>query len=251
MFEARRLQHHIVSGYIQIVSDGHYLPAFWSHPDLGGPFPGLVLLHEYWGLTPHVRSQARRFAEMGYYVIAPDLFNGQTADTEIQAQALMNQVGETMVSHSAAALHALKSHNRCNSKIGLVGWGMGAQVALRTALVRDDLRALVLFYGLPEQVMMAELRMMACPMLAFFAAQDPDIPSEMVAKLRETVQQVNNDNEVVVYPDVSRGFFDDSRPSFHPVAASDAWNRALEFLNTRLEVSEPPQTDIFNPGRVY
>ena len=85
MFEASHLQYNIVSGYIQIVSDGHHLPAFWAHPEMGGPFPGLVMLHDRWGLTAHIRAQARRFAEQGYYVIAPDLFKRQTAHTDQQA----------------------------------------------------------------------------------------------------------------------------------------------------------------------
>jgi carboxymethylenebutenolidase len=129
MFEASHLQHNIVSGYIQIVSDGHYLPAFWAHPDLGGPFPGLVLIHDYWGMTPHIRTQARRFAELGYYVIAPDLFDRQVATSLTQAHALVEQVGETALSHVTTALHALETHLKCNGKIGVIGWGLGGQLA--------------------------------------------------------------------------------------------------------------------------
>ena len=127
MFEASHLQYSIVSGFIQIVSDGHHLPAFWAHPELGGPFPGLVMLHDHWGLTSHIRTQARRFAEQGYYVIAPDLFNRQMATSPEEAQALIDQVGEVALSHVKAAISALLTHHRCNSKIGLIGWGMGGE----------------------------------------------------------------------------------------------------------------------------
>jgi carboxymethylenebutenolidase len=251
MFEASHLQYHIVSGYIQIVSDGHYLPAFWAHPDLGGPFPGLVLLHDYWGLTAHVRSQARRFAELGYYVIAPDLFNRQVADTPERAQQLFDEVSGTALSYIAAALNALKSHHKCNSKIGLIGAGTGGKLALESAVFRDDLRALVIFYGLPDQIRPAEIRTMCCPMLGLFGQNDSTTPPERVEQLKQAAEHMNPEHEVVIYPDVGRGFFDDSRDTFQATAAQDAWNRAVTFLNHQLEVSKPAEPGAFDPGKVY
>ncbi len=253
MYPTRHVQYHSVSGYVQIVSDGHYLPAFWAHPELGGPFPGLVLLHDYWGLTAFVRSQVRHLAEMGYYVIAPDLFNRQNAETLEQAQALMKQLGMTALPYVVAALNALKTHNRCNGKMGLVGWGMGGGFGLQTAVVRDDLRALVVFYGLPpeSELMPAELRTMECPVLGLFAAKDTETPVARVEQVRQTLDALKRGDEIVVYPDVERGFLDDTRDTFHPVAATDAWNRMQVFLETQLEVSPPPKPDLFNPGRIY
>jgi carboxymethylenebutenolidase len=237
MFEASRLQHSIVSGYIQIVSSGHHLPAFWAHPDLGGPFPGLVILHDYWGLTAHIRSQARRFAEMGYYVIAPDLFNRQTFAAPADAQALIDQIGEAAQAHVTAALNALITHNRCNAKVAVVGWGLGGEFALRTALVRDDLRAVVTFYGLPDDFKPAEWLMLECPVLVLLGGQDSAIPPAVVENLRQTLARSGVPHELVVYPDAGRGFFDDSRPTFHSEAAVDAWHRALDLLNRQLDVA--------------
>src|SRR5258708_31331178 len=95
MFESSRLvQHQITSGFINIVADNHNLPAFWAHPEIGGTFPGLVLIHGWWGLTPHMRTQVRRFAELGFYVIAPDLFDGETATDDVQGKALKDKLGE-------------------------------------------------------------------------------------------------------------------------------------------------------------
>lgn len=254
MFEAHQLQYNIVSGYIQIVSDGHQLPAFWSHPELGGPFPGLVMLHDQWGLTGHVRSQARRFAELGYYVIAPDLFDRETATTPEQAQVLIERLGESARAHVNAALHALRTHHKCNNKIGLIGWGMGGNLALKTAIHQDDLRATVMFYNVPgENVLPAELLMLASPVLAIFGALDALCPPVAVDKLRATFEQSSVEHRVISYPDVGRDFFNDSHPSFDAEIAEQAWTEALKFLNLHLEVKIPdePGPDEFRPGRVY
>lgn len=251
MFEADHLQYHPVSGNIRVVSGGHYLPAFWSHPELGGPFPGLVLLHDHWGLTSHVRTQARRFAERGYYVIAPDLFDEQTPATEAQAQALSVQMGEAALSRVIATLRALLSHHRCNSKVGVIGWGLGGQLALQTGIFNDDVLAVVSFYGLPD-ISPAELRSLTCPLLALFAELDSLITPSEIKTLCATLDEMDLAHEVVVYPDVGRGFFDDSRPdTFQAVAAWDAWTRSLAFLNEQLDVQPPASPEEFRPGRVY
>src|SRR5688572_32774296 len=90
MPDAIRRQHYITSGYIQVVVGEQHIRAYWAHPHIGGPFPGLVLLHDDRGLSAHIRAMVHRFAEVGYYVAAPDLFEGKLPDTQMQA----NQVEE-------------------------------------------------------------------------------------------------------------------------------------------------------------
>src|SRR5258708_24635559 len=91
-YETRPVQPRMTSGFINIVADSHYLPAYWAHPELGGVFPGLVLIHEWWGLTAQIRRQVRRLAELGLYVIAPDLFNRKTAHNADEVLALQQQL---------------------------------------------------------------------------------------------------------------------------------------------------------------
>lgn len=255
MFEASHLQYNIVSGFIQIVSDGHHLPAFWAHPEIGGPFPALVLLHDAWGLTAHIRTEAQRFAQRGYYVIAPDLFNRAIAQSHEQAQVLSARVGITGRSYVLAALHALRTHHKCNGKIGLIGWGFGGQLAIHVGAARDDLQGIVAFYTVPEDISPAELRMMSTSLLALFGADDPATPEDQIVALRTTLNATGASHEIVVYPGVGRDFFDDTRPeSFNAEAAADAWDRALTFFNTHLDVpppTGPDSPDMVGPGQMF
>lgn len=234
MFEASQTQHSVVSGYIQIVSGDSTLPAFWAHPVLGGPFPGVILLHDFWGMTAHLRHQARRLAEQGSYVVAPDFINRQMAALD-HSQAVADQIRTAALAHIQTALEALKTHHKCNSKMGLVGWGMGGQFALRTAVTRRDLRAVVLFYGPCDVCTPDELRGLSCPVLAVFAGQDPSNPPEAIAAMREALSG-SPAHQVIVFPDMQRGFFDDTHPAFNAAAAETAWTRSLSFLNEHLEL---------------
>src|SRR5262245_48739416 len=138
MYETKRIQHRVTSGHIRIVADGHLLPAFWAHPEIGGTFPGLVLIHEWWGLTAHIRSLVRRFAEQGYYVIAPDLFDGQLARNADEGLALQNRLGEAGLPRINAALNVLQTHHKCNGKLGVVGWQLGGELTFQVAMHRTD-----------------------------------------------------------------------------------------------------------------
>lgn len=242
MFEASHLQHNIVSGHIQIVADGRYSPAFWAHPQLGGPFPGLVLLHDDRGLGAHVRIQARRFAEQGYYVIAPDLIGSRLPDNDFEHWPRLPV---------DAALDALKTHHHCNGKLGLFGWERGGVLALNSALTRQDLQAVVTFDGLPEGQTDDRLVTLPCAVLAVFAGAEPAVAPERVHALEALSAAGQGNWSIVTYPNMPPGFWDDSREIFEANAAQDAWQHALSFLNDHLGTQPPPERDVFDTGNVY
>lgn len=230
MREPSHVQHGITTGFITIVADAHFLPAFWAYPKTGGLFPGLVLIHEWWGLTAQVRTQARRLAEAGFYVIVPDLFDGQTADTPEQAAELYRQLGDMGVPRVNAALSALDTHDHCNSKIGVIGWHTGGELAYHLALHRTNLRAAVIFYGKPANYL-SLMPANETPILAFYGDNDPFTPPQMLATLRATLAH----GQVIVYPGASVGFFNDSLSTYQADAANDAWEKMLNFLYEHLE----------------
>lgn len=253
MPEINHFQYNITVGYITVVVDSlSQVPAFWAHPQAGGPFPGLILLHDDWGLSEHMRALAHRFAEVGYYVMIPDLFEGNRATNQIQADALEIRYKDLALPKVVAALRALETHHKCNSKMAVLGWDLGAEVATELCLERPDIMAGIAFYG-DIQRYFARLDQLDCPMLQIYGADDPLTPSN-VEPLREKLGASKQPHEVVVYPEADHGFYNDMIPSYNAEAAQNAWQKILIFLKTHQ--GAPPRPDeaapgYFRPGKVY
>src|SRR5712691_8241563 len=222
MFSTRLVQHRITSGYINVVAADHYLPAFWAHPEIGAAFPGLVLIHEWWGLTAQIRTQVRRLAELGFYVIAPDLFNGQTAHTADQALALQKEWGEAGPPKVSASLRALETHHRCNGMLGVVGWQFGGDLAYHAAMHHTNLKGVVVFYGKPDDYLIL-MPANETPILAFYGEKDQTASPDMIERVRKALEQSPGKGEVVVYPGATTGFFNDELPTYNAEASAKAW----------------------------
>lgn len=250
---ARHLEHRITSGYIQIVANGHYIPAFWAHPQMGGPFPGLVLLHDDRGLSAHTRALVQRFSSVGYYVIAPDLFNRQLPATDETANAVEDALFSEAHEKVNAALHALETHHKCNSKMAVIGWDFGGRLVYEVALTHLDVMAAVAFYGDPTPYLGKFNDENLSPLLAIFGAED-EIMRQHENKLREELIRTGAPHEVIVYPNAQHGFFNDTLTTYDPDASEDAWNQTLAFLETHQGKPPVPQSALstgFDPGRVY
>jgi carboxymethylenebutenolidase len=250
----RHLQHNVTSGNIWVVVDGtKHVPAFWAHPESGGPFPGLVLLHDDRGLGAHMRAVVHRFAEVGYYVIAPDLFEGQKAMTQEVADVLESRFKSLAPPKVTAALSALVTHHKCNSKMAVVGWDMGAELTLQVALEHEDVMAAVAFYGDPGASFGLFSRL-KCPLLVIFGEED-EIARRTQEQLRaELALDKESPHEVVVYPNAAHGFYNDLTSDYREEAAANAWNKTLDFLETHQGVPPTPRATArspFRPGRVY
>jgi carboxymethylenebutenolidase len=244
MHETRHVQHPITSGYISIIADNHQLPAFWAHPLMRAEFPSLVLIHESWGLTPHIRACVRHLAETGFYVIAPDLYDGQVATSPEHAAQLAEQLGEAGVPRVAAALGVLEHHNHSNGKVGVVGWEMGGQIAFHMTIYRPDIRAAVIFYARPDHYL-TMLPAEETPMLCLYGDSDPTIPQPTLDYMRDTLAASPGKGELVVYPQTATGFFNETLPEYNAAYADDAWNRMLEFLVQRLEPPRRTKTEVY------
>jgi carboxymethylenebutenolidase len=252
MTETKHLQHAITSGHVWVVvNETSHVPAFWAHPQMGGPFPGLVLLHDDWGMGTHMRDRVHRFAEIGYYVIAPDLFEGHRANAQIEADALEFRYKSIAPPKVTAALQALETHRKCNRKMAVIGWDLGAELAMQVALYQTDIMAAVAFYGDPSSYL-GHLHDLKCPLMVINGSED-ELTARTELQLRAELEADNKPHEVLTYPGALHGFFNDMTPMYKPDAAEDAWFRILSFLETYQ--GKPPAPDMsgqnFWSGRVY
>lgn len=252
MPDSHHLQHHISSGFIRVVTDVQtYVPAFWAHPIHGGPFPGLVLLHDDWGVQAVARANAHRLAEAGYYVIVPDLFEGNRAESQIQADALEARYKPSAKPKVNAGLEALRTHPRCNRKIALVGWDLGADVGLRLALEQPDIMAAVIMSGDPSPVL-GSLDNLQCPVLAIFGEQDP--LNQYADPLRQELSTIDQRHQVVQFPGAQHAFYNHVSPEYSPDDAETAFETLINFLEEHQGKPPAPtraKPGYFHHGRVY
>jgi carboxymethylenebutenolidase len=241
VYQPDHVEYAIVSGRIQIaLDDGGLLPAYWSHPNIGGVFPGIVLIHDWWGITEVERQLSNMFAQVGYYVIVPDLYDGQVATTPKQAMLLLENLGGDGYPRVNTALQVLENHHRCNRQVAAVGLGMGGSLTYEAAIVREDLEAAVSFYGFPQRYF-GRFASAKAPILAFYGSEEPYINAELRERLRKELGQSGLPHELVVFDGATRDFFSPQLPANEKRYGQEAWRRALTFIEKHLGGPARPQ----------
>ena len=230
-YQPHHVEYTIINGRVSIVGDdGAYLPAYWSHPDIGGRFPAIVILHDWWGITDVERHMAHRFAQLGFYVLIPDLFDGAVADTPEEAYRLVEARAKHGYRTVDTALSAIESHIRTDGNTAAVGLGMGGSLAYEAAIKRTNLEAAVAFYGFPQRYL-GKFRDAKTPILAFYGSKEPHISPNIIEQLRGELGESRLTHEVVILDGVARDFLDTNRSSgAEQQAAATAWATMLTFL---------------------
>lgn len=241
--ESYRVEHHIVSGHINIVTDdGEQVPAYSAHPSLGQTFAGVCLLHDWWGMTNVPRLLSNFFAQMGYYVIAPDMFMGAVAKTPKQAMALLQKTEQTRFTTVNAALTVLENHHRVNSSVALIGLGMGGTLAFEAAIKRDDLEAAVSYGGFPQRYL-GQFDRANTPILAIYGSHEPHTKPIVVKALRDELSQtaLHDKHELHVVQGAGHAFFSEiPDPNLRDIS-KQVVTSTLNFLEHYLDHPEQPR----------
>lgn len=208
IYEPDHVEYTVSSSYISIVLDGGgSLPAYLAHPHLGLRFPGVALLHDWWGLTDMMRRLAHLFAQMGYYCIVPDLFKGQQATTPQQAMELVRDLGSDYgFDKIDSAMNVLENHHHTNGNVAAVGVGMGGSLAFEAAISRDDLEAAVAFGGFPDRCF-GRFPRANTPILAFYGVHEPHITPKAIGRLRAELARNPIGHRVEIVDQMGHEFF--------------------------------------------
>ncbi len=215
----------------ETVSAGLYLPS--GH----GPFPALVVIHEWWGVTPWVRQQAENYAGHGYASLVIDLYRGRSTNDPNEAHELMRGVPQDRAMRDLkAAVDYLQSRKDIRKDhIGDIGWCMGGGYALQLAVADVRLRTAAAFYG-PPPTDEAAIRAMHAEVVGSYGAQDRGIPPSAVETFEKTLQAAGKHPDIKVYPDAGHAFENpDNKASYRPADTEDANSRTLQYLERNLK----------------
>jgi len=220
------------------------LVGFLAMPqDAAEPLPGIIVIHEWWGLNDQVKTMARRLAGEGYVALAVDLYGGATAATPDKAQVLMTALLDDPESGRKNLRQAYDYLDKyaLAPRIGSIGWDLGGSWALQTALLYpDQLDAVVMYYG-QVAVDRDQLGKLRLPILGFFGAEDKSIPVHDVQNFRTTLNELGKSAEVLIMIGADHGFANSSGSNYNERSAAEAWTKTLEFLKHNLKATaEPP-----------
>ena len=201
-----------------------------------GPLPGLIVIHEWWGLNDNIRAMTRRLAGEGYAALAVDLYRGEIGEDRDSAYALMTTANENP---SAAEDNLRQAYAFLNGELGAprvasVGWCFGGAWSLNTALLLPDrLDAAVIYYGhlVTDPDRLATLEM---PILGLFGEQDQGIPLESVRAFETALADLGKDATIIVYPGADHAFANPSGRNYQQATAEQAWQETVTFLDATL-----------------
>ncbi len=218
----------------------HYVPGdtvtrgYLAVPEGEGPFPTLILVHEWNGLVDRVRQVADAFAAEGYIALAADLYSGRTGANAQENRALVNEVAEdeaTMIANLDAAARFLRDRSDVTGKVATMGWCFGGGVALSYAIGGENHEGTAIFYGsLVEDPDV--LRSITHEVYGTFAENDGSIPPDRVNRFAAALDAVGIENDIHIYDDVNHGFWlrVDGEPVSREAPALDAWQRLKAYL---------------------
>ena len=201
-----------------------------------GRLPGLIVIHEWWGLNDNVRDEAARLAAEGYVVLAVDLYAGKVATEPPAAMKLSQQLTASPgpAEDNLRAAYAYLEKVEKAPRIGTLGWCLGGRWSLRTALLfPDQVDATVIYYG-TLKADEAELARLQMPILGLFASKDRVVPAATVTAFEATMKRLGKDVDIHMYEGAEHGFANPSGTVYEPRAAEDSWRLTTAFLREHL-----------------
>jgi carboxymethylenebutenolidase len=203
-------------------------------PDAPGPHPGVVVIHEVFGLNENIKDITGRFADQGYAALAVDLFSGRNrvvCMARYMAGTLVGSVDRYGIADLRAALtHLAQLPEVDPERIGAIGFCMGGGFAIAWACTDDRLRAIAPFYGSNPRPLDAVAR--ACPVVGSYPEKDFTAGSGRA--LDRALERNAIAHDIKIYPGAGHSFFNDRGRAYDKVAATDSWTRVLGFFAEHL-----------------
>jgi carboxymethylenebutenolidase len=230
--------------------------AYVAHPAGSGPFPGVIVGMELFGVTDYIRDVVDRLATRGFLAVAPDFYHSVEPGLSLSYDAagrvkgfeLLNKIDRATALHDVeSTLDYLKTQPSCNGRVGFLGLSVGGHIGYLAA-TQFDLPAVAVFYAgwLPNSdipISRPEPTLTLTRLIAqhdnhivfFVGGKDNLVTAEQRVEISRALSEAEVSHEMVIYPEAQHGFFCEARPSTYDVEASkDAWERTLRMFASRL-----------------
>ena len=211
--------------------------AFLAKPDGPGPFPAVIVLHEWWGLDGWIKDQARSLAKEGYAALAIDLYRGKVTTKQEEAHQLMMGTPIDRQTRDMKAAFAWLGARKdvVKTKIASVGFCMGGRNSFTMAIEEPTLAAAVVYYGAPPTDP-ASIAKIKAPMLGNFGGDDEGPSPAQAKEFEAAAKKAGKTFDLKVYAGAPHAFANPNNPwkGYRKDAANDAWTRTTAFLRRYL-----------------
>jgi carboxymethylenebutenolidase len=219
---------------VPIPNTSAMVTAYLALPAGDGPFPGVVVIHEVFGLNDNIKDIARRFAAEGYAALAVDLFAGRNQVIcmfRFFGGMFLNPFNHSAINDLKAALTWLENHPNVDAnRLGAIGFCMGGGFAVSWACTDPRLHVIAPFYAINPRPLSAVER--ACPVVGSYP--ENDFTRGMGAKLDAELGKNDIPRDIKIYPNAKHSFFNDQRGNYNAEASADAWTRTLAFFKQHI-----------------
>jgi carboxymethylenebutenolidase len=228
------------------VDDGTVMNAYVARPSGNGPYPGLLVFQEAFGVNAHIRDVTERLAREGYVSIAPELyhraapgFEGKYDDFPSVMAHMKAMTEKGTLEDIRAAYGWLTSNSHVTpDKIASIGFCLGGRVSF-LANASLPLQASISFYGGSiAPALLPRVADLHAPMLFFWGGLDKHIGPDQTRAIVDEFKRMDKTYVNVEFSNADHGFFCDARPSYHPAVSTLAWNLTKTYLLLHLVKSD-------------
>ncbi|MDH3674354.1 MAG: IncQ-type mobilization protein MobB [Anaerolineae bacterium] len=237
----------ISSELVTLEVSGRSTAAYLVAPEGAGPWPGVVVIQEWWGLEEHIKDVARRFAGEGFVAIAPDLYYGEIATEPDEAQKLRMALDwdQALAAIQVAIDELLGRDEVWPRRVGVIGFCMGGGLTWHAAAKLSQVAVAAPFYGGGPELTDQEVAQISGPVLAIFGELDQGVSPEVAKQRDSQLDRAGVKHETIIYPQAQHAFFNDTRAAYNPEAAADAWQRVIRLFGRVLR-DEPSLGEALN-----
>jgi len=238
----------LVEGTVDVPAHDRAIPAYRAMPSTGAGFPTILVVQEIFGVHEWIRDVCRRFAKLGYFAIAPELYARQgdpsrIADTQALIRDIVAKVPDEQVMRDldASVAYAQSTGKADTARLGVTGFCWGGRIVWMYAARSPRVKAAVAWYGPVARVYhegdrtaLDVAQNIRAAVLGLYGGADPGIPVETTRRIEDAMRRAGKTVEIDVYPDAPHAFFADYRPSYRKEPSAAAWARAVDWFSRYL-----------------